>query len=70
MVFLLHFFSVSSPVAGENFLKSPSEIEVEYGVDDGVQGRINVSQPCYQILEPSLFLIFLYRCLIVEPYDA
>lgn len=35
----------------QKLLKRPSKVQVEDGVDDGVEGGINVAQPCHKVCQ-------------------
>ena len=48
----------SSPIAGQNLLKGSPEVQIEDGVYDGVESRIDISQPRDEILQPFCHFLF------------
>lgn len=44
---------MSSSIAHQDLLECATEVQVKDGVDDGIEGRIDVSKPSDQVLQPS-----------------
>ena len=45
-------------LAGKKVSESLSKVGVEYGVDDGIQGRVEVAQPCDEDLNLQVNTIY------------